>query len=354
MFANKPGQKQQDDYESPSPVRVRQLSPSDDGERQADDFSPFKESADTRKEVTEPRRFKKRQDTANSLYVESQHTLPRSKKISKRYFLGEYDATAGEEQSLMNSQNHKRDRADRKTVGSPEEISSFVQNENSSPAQSRGGMSSHKASHKPSESMNQLQLQETQGNDLQKSLTLHALGPLSLINNSPRENEKSVLSSKRVSVIDHMTDNENANSDYELERVNLPSEIKVLDTRKTAENRVIEAIAKLSGNSQSLSLAPLQKQVEEDDDEYEETQTLSIVPHNMEHKPEELIEMFNSNYDKAEENEETLKNTVDQQKQMEQDEIDAEWRMLREQVTYPYLPPLTQLKKLPKFAKDLS
>lgn len=74
----------------------------------------------------------------------------------------------------------------------------------------------------------------------------------------------------------------------------------------------------------------------------------------MEHKPTELIEMFNTNYDKPDQNEETIKTTLDEQKQQEQDEIDAEWRMLREQVKFPYLPPLTQVKKLPKFAKDIS
>lgn len=82
---------------------------------------------------------------------------------------------------------------------------------------------------------------------------------------------------------------------------------------------------------------------------------LSIVPQNMENKPTE--EMFNTNNDRLEEPPEevdTLQTTLDHQKQLEQDEIDAEWRMLREQVKYPYLPPLTSLKKLPKFAKDIS
>lgn len=99
------------------------------------------------------------------------------------------------------------------------------------------------------------------------------------------------MSSKRVSIIDQMTediDNENANSENDMEQINLPSEIKVSETRKTAESKILEAISRLNNAKPS-------EPVSEEEEEYEETQTLTIVPQHMENNPNDFIEMFNSN-----------------------------------------------------------
>jgi hypothetical protein len=75
-------------------------------------------------EVTEPRRYK-RGNTENELIESKSYTNPRSKRTNKRYFMGEYDATAEEEQSLINSQKSKNIR-NNKTIGTSAEISPFL------------------------------------------------------------------------------------------------------------------------------------------------------------------------------------------------------------------------------------
>lgn len=68
-----------------------------------------------------------------------------------------------------------------------------------------------------------------------------------------------------------------------------------------------------------------------------------IVPH-QEQKQIELVEQTPVNE----------LHQADPLEMSEQDQIDLEYRQLREQVTYPYLPPLNKMQKLPKYAKNIS
>lgn len=99
MSSQKVKQDLSDDAQSPVLPNATQFEP----EETSENFSPIQGTESNRNEVTEPRRFKKKPAQSDFMFEgKNQYTNPRARKLHKRMFLGEYDATE-EEESIMRS-----------------------------------------------------------------------------------------------------------------------------------------------------------------------------------------------------------------------------------------------------------